>query len=170
MEWLRQPTPVRRLRWIRSIGLASVAIAIGLLPVLVPCDAEGTAIAIGLCVLCCAGSIWNGVLARQTGRETVIQHGIEVLAPSEQLGKLRKMIWSTPLVFGAISVWNACALTQDHVPVMQPAALIYGMAGYGPAVLFYPVLGLVLTLGIWRRLQSISRETQFRELANQKES
>ncbi len=83
----------------------------------------------------------------------------QIESDAEQIASLKRLMYLFLPACIILSIWVIFDLNQlesggaDSVRLWAPVAFLYDQLGYWPAILFVPVLGLVVLGLLWRQIR-----------------
>jgi hypothetical protein len=154
-------TPVRRLHFVRAVGMFVLAFAMLAFPLLIKVDSLGLMFMLIFAGLCVLGGVLNIWWGRRTS-PTEIRPPINKAPVSIQMQYYRRMLWFFAVTFPIMTAWIAYDLQAlqsgivESVSVWEPFATIYRHFGYWPAVVSSLLLGVVCCLVCLSKLRNLS--------------
>lgn len=95
---------------------------------------------------------WNKLAPHEASNQ-------QIESDAEQIASLKRLMYLFLPACVVLSTWIIYDLNQlesggaDSVRLWAPVAFLYDQLGYWPAILFVPVLGLVVLGLLWRQIR-----------------
>jgi hypothetical protein len=98
---------------------------------------------------------------QRAGADEKIVRNVDGLPVAERAPALRRIVWLGGSAAAALSAWTAWTLWEletgrvERATVWGPAALVYRYAGFWPAVLTWPALGVLIVASGWAKMRKL---------------